>query len=124
TKGSTWGWSDPVVPGLFLLGLVIIAIWVRYELRVAHPVVHIRISASRPVLLTNVASTLTGFAMFTNNLVLPQLLQSPTETGFGLGKSMVVTGLCLAPSGFVMMLISPLAGRISSRYGGKTTLLL
>ncbi|CAN5320536.1 MFS transporter [soil metagenome] len=123
TKGSTWGWTDPEVPGLFAIGLIIIVFWVRYESRIAHPVVQIRTSASKPVLLTNITAVLVGFAMFTNNLVLPQLLQAPVGTGYGLGKSMVITGLCLAPGGFVMMLVSPLAGRISTRHGGKTTLI-
>lgn len=124
TKGSEWGWGSPVVIGLLVVGLIVLLVWVWFETRTPHPVVDIRISASRPVLLTNLASILAGFAMFTNNLVLPQLLQAPTGTGHGLGQSIFVAGLCMAPSGFVMMLLSPVAGWLSIRYGPKVTLML
>jgi MFS family permease len=75
------------------------------------------------VLLTNIASLLAGFAMFSNNLILPQLLQLSESTGYGLGRSIFVAGLCMAPGGFVMMLLSPLAGRLSTTKGPKFTLI-
>jgi hypothetical protein len=37
--------------------------------------------------------------MFAMSLVLPQLLRLPTRTGYGLGESLPVTGLVLAPQG-------------------------
>jgi MFS family permease len=86
--------------------------------------VDIRISASRPVLLTNLASIMTGFAMYAIALVLPQLLLAPVETGYGLGQSLFVAGLVLAPSGAVMFLLSPLAARISNQHGPRTTLMI
>lgn len=123
TKGSTWGWDSPIVVGMLGASAIVLVAWVWFETRTDHPVVDIRISASRPVLLTNLASILAGFAMFTNNLILPQLLQAPTATGYGLGQSIFVAGLCMAPGGFVMMLLSPVAGRISTRFGPKVTLI-
>lgn len=123
TKGSVWGWDSAVVIGMLCSSIVVLAVWVWFELRVDNPMVDIRVSSSRPVLLTNIASVLAGFAMFTNNLILPQLLQSPESTGYGLGRSIFVAGLCMAPGGFVMMLLSPVAGRMSTKYGPKVTLI-
>jgi MFS family permease len=76
------------------------------------------------VLLTNLASAVFGFAMFAMSLVLPQLLQLPAATGYGLGRSMLVVGLVMAPSGLVMMALAPVSARISRTRGPKTTLML
>jgi MFS family permease len=76
------------------------------------------------VLLTNLASAVFGFAMFAMSLVLPQLLQLPTSTGYGLGQSLFVVGLVMAPSGLVMMVLAPVSARVSRTSGPKTTLVL
>jgi MFS family permease len=58
------------------------------------------------------------------SLVLPQLLQLPAETGYGLGKSMLVAGLVMAPSGLVMMVTAPVSAAVSKARGPKTTLMI
>ena len=47
--------------------------------------VDLRTSARRPVLMTNIASLLVGFAMFANMLLTTQQLQLPAATGYGFG---------------------------------------
>lgn len=54
---------------------------------------------------------------------LPQVVQLPEATGFGLGGSMLTAGLVMAPSGIVMMLIAPLSSKITNTYGPKITLM-
>jgi EmrB/QacA subfamily drug resistance transporter len=124
TKGASWGWGSTRVITLAVAGVVILVAWIVFETRIRQPMVDIRISASRPVLLTNLASIMTGFAMYAIALVLPQLLQAPSETGYGLGQSLFVAGLVLAPSGVVMFLVSPVAARISNQHGPRTTLMI
>ena len=58
------------------------------------------------------------------SLVLPQLLQLPEATGYGLGQSMVTAGLFVAPLGLTMMLIAPLSAAVSTARGPKVTLIL
>ncbi len=72
--------------------------------------------------MTNLASIALGFAMYSNVLAFPQLLMAPTETGYGFGLSMVSAGLVLAPSGFVMMALSPVSARITRQFGPRATL--
>jgi MFS family permease len=124
TKGAQWGWTSPLTLGLFAASVVIFLAWGAIELRTAEPLVDLRTSASPTVLLTNLASILAGFAMYATSLTVPQLLQSPPETGYGLGQSMVVAGLCMAPAGIVMMLLSPVSARITGRYGPRVTLMV
>ncbi|MFD4181541.1 MFS transporter [Rhodococcus sp. NPDC058514] len=124
TKGGEWGWTSATTLGLLGAAVVVFLAWGAAELRIAEPLVNLRVSASRPVLLTNMASIMTGFAMYATSLTVPQLLQSPPETGYGLGQSMVMAGLCMAPAGVVMMLLSPVSARITNRYGPRTTLMV
>ncbi|MFF8776309.1 MFS transporter [Streptomyces sp. NPDC015140] len=124
TKGSDWGWSSPTTLGLFAAAVVVLLLWGLMELRVAAPLVDLRTTARREVLLTNLASIMVGVSFFVISLVLPQLLQLPAETGYGLGQSMVVAGLCVAPLGLTMMFTAPVYARLSARYGPRTTLII
>ncbi len=124
TKGSDWGWSSPTTLGLFAAAAVVLLLWGLMELRVAAPLVDLRTTARREVLLTNLASIMVGVSFYVISLVLPQLLQLPSETGYGLGQSMVVAGLCVAPLGLTMMFTAPVYARLSARYGPRTTLII
>ncbi|GGW39485.1 MFS transporter [Streptomyces lucensis JCM 4490] len=123
TKGSDWGWSSGTTLGLFGASAVVLVLWGLFELRVPAPLVDLRTTARREVLLTNLASIMVGVSFYVVSLVLPQLLQLPTATGYGLGRSMVVAGLCVAPLGLTMMFTAPVYARLSARYGPKVTLI-
>ncbi|GGW18563.1 MFS transporter [Streptomyces libani subsp. rufus] len=123
TKGSDWGWSSGTTLGLFAGAVVVLLLWGVYELRVEAPLVDLRTTARREVLLTNLSSIMVGVSFYVVSLVLPQLLQLPTATGYGLGRSMVVAGLCVAPLGLTMMFTAPVYARLSARYGPKVTLI-
>ncbi|GAA3037147.1 MFS transporter [Streptomyces glomeratus] len=124
TKGSDWGWGSGTTLGLFGASAVVLVLWGLLELRVAAPLVDLRTTARREVLLTNLASIMVGVSFYVVSLVLPQLLQLPAATGYGLGESMVVAGLCVAPLGLTMMFTAPVYARLSARYGPKVTLIL
>ncbi len=124
TKGATWGWGSVTTLGLFAAAVVVLVVWGFHQLRVRHPLVDLRVSARRPVLFTNLASVLVGFSMYSMSLVLPQLLQAPAVTGYGLGQSMVAAGLWMAPGGLVMMALSPVSAGITRRRGPRTSLMV
>ncbi|MEU8482921.1 MFS transporter [Streptomyces sp. NPDC048641] len=124
TKGSDWGWTDPMTLGLFGAAFAVLVLWGVMELKLKAPLVDLRTTARREVLLTNLASIMVGVAFYAISLVLPQLLQLPKATGYGLGQSMVVAGLCVAPLGLTMMFTAPVYARLSAKYGPKITLIL
>ncbi|MES4908761.1 MULTISPECIES: MFS transporter [unclassified Streptomyces] len=124
SKGADWGWTSALTDGLFGAAVVILLLWGRWELRTASPLVDLRTTARRQVLLTNLASIVIGFAMYGMSLALPQLLQLPEATGYGLGQSIMTAGLCLGPSGLVMMAVSPVSARITATWGPKSSLLI
>ncbi|MFD7502422.1 MFS transporter [Streptomyces sp. NPDC059850] len=123
TKGGDWGWASGTTLGLFGAAVVILLLWGVFELRTAEPLVDLRTTARRQVLLTNLASIMVGFSFYAMSLIFPQLLQLPEATGYGLGQSMVMAGLYFAPMGVAMMVVSPLSARINAARGPKVSLI-
>ncbi|HET6739991.1 MAG TPA: MFS transporter [Kribbella sp.] len=115
-------WSAPKLIGLYAVALLLVPFWGWYELRTKSPLVDLRVSARPGVLFTNLGALLIGFAFYANSLSTAQLVQEPTWTGYGLGKSIVVSGLCLLPGGVAMVLLSPVSARISGVRGPRFTL--
>ncbi|MFJ4502227.1 MFS transporter [Streptomyces sp. NPDC088864] len=124
TQGGAWGWTSGRTLGLLVAAVVVGLVWGAYELRVPTPMVDLRISARPAVLFTNVAALLIGFAFYANSLVTAQMVQEPKATGYGLGASIVVSGLCLLPGGLSMVALSPVSARISATHGPKVSLAL
>ncbi|MFG2867021.1 MFS transporter [Streptomyces sp. NPDC048338] len=122
SKGSDWGWTSGTTLGLLGAALVVLLAWGMWELRIDEPLVDLRVTARPQVLMTNAASILVGFAMYAQSLVVPQLLQLPEATGYGLGLSMLAMGLWMAPAGLMMMVLAPLGAKLTAARGPKITL--
>jgi MFS family permease len=124
SKGASWGWTSPGTLGLLAASIGVFIVFGWWQNRAPAPLVDIRTTLKKPVLLTNLASIAVGFGMFATSLIGPQLLQMPSTTGYGLGQTMVAAGLWMAPSGLAMMAASPVAGRIIAARGPRFTLVL
>ncbi|MDL5205059.1 MFS transporter [Streptomyces sp. ALI-76-A] len=124
SKGGDWGWTSAITVGLGVAAVLILVAWGWWELRSPQPLVDLRTTARPQVLFTNLASVALGFSMFAMSLVLPQLLQLPEQTGYGLGRSMMTVGLVLAPQGLVMMAMAPVSAAITKTRGPKLTLMI
>jgi len=123
SKATTWGWGDPRTLGSICLGIVVLVGWGAYELRAADPLVDLRATAQRPVLMTNIAAVAIGFGMMAQSIVVPQLLQAPEATGYGLGQTILEAGLWMAPAGLMMLVFAPVNGRLIRTVGAKATLI-
>jgi MFS family permease len=122
TKGHEWGWGSGRTLGLLVVGVVVLVGWAAYELRTGDPLCDLRTTARRPVLLTNLAAIAVGFGMMASSIVIPQLLEMPTATGYGLGQTLLEAGLWMAPGGLMMMLFAPVSSRLMSVIGARLTL--
>ena len=124
TKGGHWGWTSTTTLYSFLGSALFFAAWVPWELRNRQPIVDLRSTVRRPVLLTNFASYLAGFAMYVNLLATTQVLQAPTSTGYGFGMTVLQAGIVLLPVALVMMVVAPIASAITKRFGARLTLIV
>ncbi|MFE7044354.1 MFS transporter [Streptomyces atratus] len=123
SKGAEWGWTSVTTLSLFIAAVVVLLAWGAWELRTRDPLVDLRTTARPRVLITNVASIFVGFGMYASMLIVPQLLQFPEATGYGLGQSMLAAGLWMAPGGVMMMIVSPFGGKLTDARGPKFTLI-
>jgi MFS family permease len=124
SKGADWGWTGGTTLGLFGAAVAVLLLWGVCELRARQPLVDLRTTARRQVLLTHLASAALGFSVFAMSLVLPPLLQSPGATGYGLDRSLLDAGLAVAPAGLVIMTVAPVSAAVSRARGPKATLVL
>ncbi|MCG5220862.1 MFS transporter [Streptosporangium sp. KLBMP 9127] len=124
SKGADWGWGSATTLGLLITAVIVLLAWGWWQLRAKDPLVDLRVTARPQVLLTNLASIVVGFSMYAQSLIVMQILQLPAATGYGLGQSMLAAGLWMAPSGLMMMAVSPIGARLSAARSPKVTLIV
>ncbi|MGW6257368.1 MFS transporter [Streptomyces sp. NPDC055085] len=124
SQGGTWGWGSLRTIGLLVAAVVLLALLVRVESRSAAPVVNVRALANPPIAMTNVASLFFGFALFASFVGTANYVQAPAATGYGFGSSVLTAGLCLLPSGLLMLLLAPVTAKLSTLWGAGRVLFL
>jgi EmrB/QacA subfamily drug resistance transporter len=116
------GWGSARTIGLITAGLVILALWVVLQRHTDEPLADVAALAHPPVLMTNIATLLVGFGMFGSFILIPQLADAPTSTGYGFGSSATGGGLLLLPGSLFMLVLGPLSGVVGSMLGNKVPL--
>ena len=124
SEASTWGWGSTKTIGLIALSAVVAAVWVWAENRTPHPLVDMRMMRLPGVWTTNLAALLIGFGMYSAFILIPQFVQTPKSTGYGFGASVSQAGVFLVPTTIMMLIFSPIGGRLSSVVGSKVPLVL
>lgn len=97
SSGARWGWGAPLTLAMFAAAAVLIAAWVASELRSPEPLVDLRLIAGRAIWPVNAATLLIGAAAFGFWGYLPQFLETPISSGWGLGLGVQAAGLALLP---------------------------
>jgi MFS family permease len=122
SKAATWGWGATPTVVLLCAGSLLLALWVRVELRVDEPLIDLRLAQIRAVLCANVAAVLIAMGMYLALSLVNRLVQTPESFGYGFSASLLTTGLLLLPLSLGSFLSQPLARRASTRYGMRATL--
>ena len=124
TEGEKWGWDSFETIALLVLGVVALAVFVVVELRVANPLIDIRLLRSRGVWTAHIVALAFGFAMFGTFVLVPTLLQLPSALGYGFGKTVSEAGLFLLPTVAMMVVFGPLAGLLVRKVGPKVPMMI
>jgi MFS family permease len=122
SRGNTWGWASARTLVLIAAGLAALVVFGVVERRTAEPLVDLGLLTRPAVLVTNVATFMVGIGMFGAFVLVPQLAQTPTASGYGFGANATVAGLLLAPGSLAMMAGGPIAAKMHHRYSGRVTL--
>src|SRR5438874_3529294 len=132
TEGEAWGWTSGRILLLAAMSAAFLLAWGVAELRVAEPMVDMRMLAGRQVLFTNLTAIVAGFAMFGSFVLVPNFVEIPHGLSasvqrlvhFGFDASVTKAGLYLLPSSFALLFAGPLAGLIGRRVSSKWPLAL
>lgn len=109
--GTEYAWDSAVIMELIGLGVASLAGFLYSQTRVPEPIMPLHIFRSRNFTLMSVIGFLTGFVMFGAVLFLPLFQQSVQ------GASATNSGLLLMPMLLSMMVVSLVAGRITTSSG-------
>ncbi len=123
TQAPKWGWGSPVVVAMLAGGAVLLVAWVTLESRARQPLIDMRMMRIRGVWTANLVGLLFGAAMYAGFAFIPQFLQTPEVSGYGLGASITVSGLVLLPQAAASFLTGLASGRLVARFGSKAVLI-
>jgi len=113
-RANSLGWSSPYIIASLALGAVFLAQFVAWELhRAPEPMLPMRLFRSRGFSATNAGSVLMFFGMFGSIFLLAQFLQTVQH------YSPLSAGLRTLPWTGMPIVVSPLAGLLADRIGGK-----
>jgi len=112
-RAQSLGWTSPTILTALIGGAALLGGFVAWELRASEPMLPMGFFARRGFAVTNVASLSMYFGMFGSIFFLSQYLQNV------LGNSPLQAGLKLLVWTGATMLVAPLAGIFSERYGSR-----
>lgn len=121
-QGESWGWLSAPVLACFAVAALVLAAWVRLQLRLEAPLVDLRQLRHRAVLGADCAALLLGTALYMFLTVITEFVQTPSAAGFGFDASTLVAGLCLVPFSIFSLGASRFVGRLGRRIGTAAVL--
>ena len=112
-RSQSLGWASAEVLVALVAGVLLVVAFILHELRAAEPMLPMEFFANRGFAVTNVVSLAMYFGMFGSIFFLSQFLQNV------LGNTPLQAGVKLLVWTGATMVVSPLAGIFSERYGSR-----
>ncbi len=124
SQANSWGWGSAKVVALLLSGGSLLVLWVLWELHRSEPLIDLRVLKRMGVWQGAVAWLVTNVALYVTSTTVPYLFQTPTASGFGFGRGILVVSAALAAPAVVIMLLSATTTPLMRRLGAKGTILV
>src|SRR5437762_5082274 len=112
-RGNQAGWASTEIVASIAAGVVVLALFVLWELRSEAPMLPMRFFRNITFTAANVASLFMFFGMFGSIFLLAQYFQTVQ------GSSPLQSGLRILPWTAMPIFIAPIAGLLSDKIGGR-----
>jgi EmrB/QacA subfamily drug resistance transporter len=112
-EAPSHGWTHPLILAAFGVALITLTAFIAWERRSDHPMLNLEFFKNPRLTAANISVTLVFFALFGSLFFLTQYLQ------FVLGYSALQAGYRVAPIALVLIVVSPITGRLVNRLGNK-----
>ena len=110
--GANSSLTAPIVVWPTVAGIVLAGVFCWHALRVERPLLDVRLYANRVFGAASLTTFGLGAALFGAMILVPYYYQEVRH------ESVIATGLLTGPQGLGMLLVMPLSGRLSERFGG------
>ena len=117
-RGNDHGWTSVTVLPPIVIGALLVAAFIAWELRARDPMLPMQLFRSRGFTVTNAASLLMFFGMFGSIFLLTQFLQVVQH------YTPLQAGLRTLPWTAMPVFVAPVAGALSDRIGGRPLLVV
>jgi len=117
-QSNSWHWGSARIVGLFVVAVVALVAFVVIELRHRAPMLDFSFFRSRTSAGANVVGFLVTFAMFAQFFFLTLYMQNVLD------YSPLQTGVRFLPATVVIMIMGPVAGRLTDRIGPRPLMAL
>ncbi len=116
--GTTGTFTSAKVVVPIVIGVILVAAFVRHALRVPRPLLNVRLYQKATFSSASIAMFCIGAALFGGMILLPLYWQTVRF------ESVLITGLLTAPQGLGAAIVMPIAGKLTDRFGGGPLALL
>ncbi|MFJ2588862.1 MFS transporter [Streptomyces sp. NPDC087538] len=115
-KGETWGWASAGTLGAIAAGVLVLVGFGRYENRIEHPLLPMRLFRIRALTVGTVITALNFFVML--GVIFFVMLYLQNVRGF----SPVEAGVRTLPLSLASLVASPLGAALTGRFGPRLTM--
>jgi MFS family permease len=115
------GWTNPITYGGIISGLILLAIFIIFELRSPDPMFDVRLFKNRTFAGANVSGFLAGLARGGLQLMLVIWLQGiwlPVH-GVEFSQTPLMAAIYMIPLTLGVLIFGPISGKLSDRYGKR-----
>src|SRR3984885_406402 len=120
SEGGGWGWASARSLGTVAASVVLLAVWIPFELHVADPLVDLREVRNRSVLTADASGFLISIAFYLLLPIIVEFVQIPRSAGYGFAASLVVSGLVLVPLSAGSFVATRFLVAYERRFGSRT----
>jgi EmrB/QacA subfamily drug resistance transporter len=112
-EGNSWGWTSPRVIGLIAAAVVLLGVFLWLESKVRAPIIQFEFLRNRNFAGALTVAFIISFAMLGMFFFMALYIQNI------LGYSPLEAGVRFLPTTIVIMIVAPIAGRMTDRIGAR-----
>ncbi|MCL4541048.1 MAG: MFS transporter, partial [Chloroflexi bacterium] len=112
-EGGAWGWSSPPIVGAFTLSIAVLAVFLAIEKYSPQPMLPLPLFRAATFSTASTVGLFLNFGFYGQLFLISLYFQHVRE------YTPQLTGLALLPETSLVLLASPLSGRIAGRYGPR-----
>ncbi len=117
-QGNVLGWTNPVILGLVVASVLLLAVFVWWERRARNPMMRLELLRIRNFWVGSVIGFTFAFGLLGIFFPMTLFLQG------ALGFSAIKAGLTTSPMSLMIMIVAPVAGRLTDRFGARWILVV